>query len=186
MEQKVYRIAPYEKERWDWLIYAFFAPFMLMCFCMNTELELPWWVYMLVFALACLGFGRARIRQRGVELFLSEDGIRVRNHGRDTVPLTPWSAFDSGYIFKLFAGSLGAHQDADTYFLLTAKPLDQELIDKIAFDLNCSKPCGVWKDYIAVRTKAADNRTIRTAIGSQLPLTELCIDREHIGETTED
>ena len=186
MEKKTYRIAPYEKENWQWLWGAAGITFLCWCFSDYLWFDMAAWGYGMIFSLSCLLLGLFRIRQRGVELFLSEDGIRVRNHGRDTVPLTPWSAFDSGYIFKLFAGALGAHQDADTYFLLTAKPLDQELIDKIAFALNCSKPCGVWKDYIAVRTKAADNRTIRTAIGSQLPLTELCIDREHIGEATKD
>ena len=85
MEQKPCRIAPYEKERWDWLLSAVLIPFMLMCFCMNTDWELPWWVYVGVLILACLGFGKARIRQRGVELFLSDKGIQVCNGGQETV-----------------------------------------------------------------------------------------------------
>ena len=101
MEQKTCRIAPYEKERWDWLLSAVLIPFMLMCFCMNTDWELPWWVYVGVLILACLGFGKARIRQRGVELFLSDKGIRVCNGGQETVGLTPWSAFDASYILSI-------------------------------------------------------------------------------------
>ena len=184
MEQKIYRIAPYEKERWDWLLYALFTPFMLMCFCMNTELELPWWVYMLVFALACLGFGRARIRQRGVELFLSADGIRVCNGGQETVSLTPWSAFESGYIVTIYSYSRSG-RNMDTYFLLTGKPLDKDALDRVAFDLVATKPCGIWKEYIAIKTSKYDNKTIQTAIGDHLPVKGYVYDMDDYEQTEE-
>ena len=175
MEHKICRIAPYEKERWDWLLYAVLVPFMLMCFCMNTDWELPWWVYVVAFVLACLGFGMARIRQRGVELFLSDEGIRVCNGGKETVRLTPWRAFDAGYILSIvWYGDHSRH--VDTYFLLSGKKLDKDALDCIAFDLQTEKPCGVWKEYIAVKTTKALNNAIRTAIGSRLPLMELRID----------
>ena len=186
MEHKTYRIAPYEKEYWHWLFFAAAVTFLSWCFSDYLWFEVPGWAYWVIFSLSCLGFGFARIRRRGVELLLSEAGIRVRNGKRETVSLTPWSAFECGYIFKLVAGSLGPNQEPDTYFLLTGKPLNREMIDQIAYDLNCSKPCGIWKDYIAVKTRKADNNTIRNAIGSLLPLKELRVDREHIGETTED
>ena len=184
MEHKIFRIAPYEKDRWEWLIYAALTPFMLMCFCMNTDLELPWWVYALVFTLACLGFGKARIRQRGVELFLSDVGIRVCNSGKETVRLTPWCAFDAGYILTIvWYGNRSRY--VDTYFLLSGKPLDKEALEHIAFDLRIAKPCGVWKDYITVKTTKADNNTIRTAIGTRIPLKELRIDTDVYNEAEE-
>ncbi len=184
MEQKTYRIAPYEKEHWDWLIYAVLAPFMLMCFCMNTDLELPWWVYVLLFTLACLGFGQARIRQRGVELFLSGDGIRVCNCGQETVPLTPWSAFACGYIVKIHSYDRDG-RSTDTYFLLTGKHLDKDTLDRVAFDLFTTKPCGIWKDYIAVKTSKTDNKTIRTAIGERLPVKGFVYDMSDYEDTEE-
>ena len=175
MEQKTCRIAPYEKERWDWLLSAVLIPFMLMCFCMNTDWELPWWVYVGVLILACLGFGKARIRQRGVELFLSDKGIQVCNGGQETVGLTPWSAFDAGYILSIvWYGDHSRH--VDTYFLLSGNPLNKDTLDRIAFDLQTEKPCGIWKEYIAVKTGKEHNNAIRTAIGSRVPLKELRID----------
>ena len=186
MEKKTYRIAPYEKEHWQWLWGAAGITFFCWCFSDYLWFDMAGWVYGVIFALSCLLLGLFRIRQRGVELFLSEDGIRVRNHGRDTVPLTPWSAFVCGYIFELREGELDDPEEIHTYFLLAGKLLDQEAVDKVAFDLWATKPCGIWKDYIAVKTSKAENNTIRNAIGSQLPLMELCIDIEHIGETTED
>ena len=178
MENKTYRIAPYEKERWDWLLSAVVVPFMLMCFCMNTDWELPWWVYVGILALACLGFGKARIRQRGVELYLSEDGIRVCNGGKETVPFTPWSTFECGFILTLaWHGVKGQHYE-DTYFLLSRKALDQETLDQISFDMSNTKPCGIWKDYIAIRTNRANNNIIRNVIGSRLNLQERSFDWE--------
>ena len=171
MEQKVYRIAPYESEDWNWLWYSAGATFLVWCFIDNFFFEIPGWVYAVIFALSCLGFGLARIRQRGVELFLSGDGIRVCNGGRETVPLTPWSAFEQGYIVCDRSGG-----NNDTYFLLTPKPLDREELDRVCFDLSTTKPCGIWKDYIAVKTKRSHNKTIQTAIGERLRVEEFVYD----------
>ena len=184
MEKKTYRIAPYEKEYWDWLLYAGMTTFMCWCFCSNVELELPGWGYGVIFALACLGFGLARIRQRGVELFLSADGIRVCNGGQETVLLTPWSAFECGYIVTIYSYSRSG-RDMDTYFLLTGKPLDKDTLDRAAFDLLATKPCGIWKDYIAIKTSKYDNKTIQTAIGDHLPVKGFVYDMDDYEETEE-
>ena len=184
MEKKTYRIAPYEKEHWQWLLYAAMATFMLWCFCSNVSIELPGWGYGLFFMLACIGFGLARIRQRGVELLLSADGIRVCNGGKETVPLTPWSAFECGYIVIIYSYDRSG-RNTDTYFLLTGKPLDREKLDEVSFHLVASKPCGSWKDYIAVKTGKYDNLTLRNSVGKWFRVEEFVYDMSAYEDTEE-
>ena len=104
-------------------------------------------------------------------MLLSEDGIQINNRGRETLRLTPWSSFDSGYILKLFSYSK-RYDDCDTYFLITEKPLNEEMLEQISFDLRTTKPCGIWKEYIVVKTGKADNKTIQNAIGDRLEIKE--------------
>ena len=178
MEQKTYRIAPYEKEHWNWFFSTAAVTFLVFCFSEFFWFDMPMWGYALIFAVGALGFGLARIRQRGVELYLSEDGIRVCNGGKETVPFTPWSTFECGYILTLaWHGVKGQHYE-DTYFLLSRKALDQETLDQISFDMSNTKPCGIWKDYIASRTSPANNNIIRNDIGSRLNLQERSFDWE--------
>ena len=175
MEKKTYRIAPYEKEHWDWLFSAGAVTFLVFCFSEFLWFDMPGWGYAAIFALACLVCGLARIRQRGAELFLSGDGIRVCNSGKETVPLTPWSAFDCGYIIKIYDYNRYG-RSMDTYFLLTPEPLDKQKLDEVSFDIHTTKPCGIWKDYIAVKTGKYDNLTIRNAVGEWFRIEEFVYD----------
>lgn len=171
MDKKTYRIAPYEKEYWHWLIYAMMVTFLVWLFSDFFWFDMPNWSYAVIFLLACVGFGLSRIHHRDVEMLLSEDGIQINNRGRETLRLTPWSSFDSGYILKLFSYSK-RYDDCDTYFLLTEKPLNEEMLEQISFDLRTTKPCGIWKEYIVVKTGKADNKTIQNAIGDRLEIKE--------------
>ena len=184
MEKKTYRIAPYEREQWNWLFSAGAVTFLVFCFSDFLWFDMPGWGYAAIFAVACFVCGLARIRQRGVELFLSADGIRVCNGGQETVPLTPWSAFECGYIMTIYSYSRSGRDD-DTYFLLTGKPLDKDTLDRAAFDLSATKPCGIWKDYIAIKTSKYDNKTIRSAIGDHLPVRGFAYDMSDYEETEE-
>ena len=184
MEQKTYRIAPYEKEHWKWLLYAGAVTFMFYCFADYFWYDMPGWVLAVVFAVSCFCCGLARLRQRGVELFLSADGIRVCNAGKETVPLTPWSAFACGYIVKIYSYDRSG-RNTDTYFLLTGKTLDREKLDEISFYLVATKPCGIWKDYIAVKTGKYENATIRNAVGKWLRIEDFVYDMSAYDDTEE-
>ena len=184
MENKTYRIAPYEKERWNWLSSAGAVTFLVWAFSDFLWFHMPSWGYAAIFAVSCLVCGFARIRQRGVELFLSENGIRVCNGGKETVPLTPWSAFGCGYLVKICSYDRTG-RSTDTYFLLAGKTLDTEELDRVSFDLTGTKPCGIWKDYIAVKTGKYDNQTIRNTVGKWLRIEEFVYDTSAYENTEE-
>ena len=184
MENKTYRIAPYEKERWNWLYSAVAVTFLVWAFSDFLWFDMPGWGYDLIFAVSCLVCGFARIRQRGVELLLSENGIRVCNGGKETVPLTTWSAFGCGYLVKICSYDRTG-RSTDTYFLLTGKTLDTEELDRVSFDLTGTKPCGIWKDYIAVKTGKYDNQTIRNTVGKWLRIEEFVYDTSAYENTEE-
>ena len=184
MENETYRIAPYEKERWNWLYSAGAVTFLVWAFSDFLWFHMPSWGYAAIFAVSCLVCGFARIRQRGVELLLSENGIRVCNGGKETVPLTPWSAFGCGYLVKICSYDRTG-RSTDTYFLLAGKTLDTEELDRVSFDLTGTKPCGIWKDYIAVKTGKYDNLTIRNTVGKWLRIEEFVYDTSAYENTEE-
>ena len=184
MENKTYRIAPYEKERWNWLFSAGAVTVLVWAFSDFLWFDMPGWGYAVIFAVSSLVCGLVRIRQRGVELILSQNGIKVFNNGKETVPLTPWSTFECGYIVKIYSYEQTS-RIMDTYFLLTRKPLDAEKLDRISFDLTGTKPCGIWKDYIAVKTGKYDNQTIRNTVGKWLRIEKFVYDTSAYENTEE-
>ena len=184
MENKTYRIAPYENERWNWLFSAGAVTVLVWAFSDFLWFDMPGWGYAVIFAVSSLVCGLVRIRQRGVELMMSQNGIKVCNNGKETVPLTPWSTFECGYIVKIYSYEQTS-RIMDTYFLLTGKPLDAEKLDRISFDLTGTKPCGIWKDYIAVKTGKYDNQTIRNTVGKWLRIEEFVYDTSAYEDTEE-
>ena len=46
--------------------------------------------------------------------------------------------------------------------------------------MQTEKPCGIWKDYIAIKTSKYDNKTIQTAIGDHLPVKGFVYDMDDV------